>query len=68
MMNNKTPSSAGFVELAWMTRQRPAIGENHCPGHARVRVAAPQLAVDEVCQTPQQQADRPHRAGHVSQR
>src|SRR3546814_7125977 len=49
------PFEDGLVDLARMARQRPAVGKHESPGH--VRDAAPEFAVDEVRQPPEEQAD-----------
>ena len=55
----------GLVELAGMARQRTAAREHHGPGD--VARAAPQLAVDEVGQPAEEQADRRHDGQKVAQ-
>ena len=60
------PFEQGLVELARVARQRPAEREDHRPGH--VGRPAPQLAVDEVREPPEEDPDRPDRAGDVAER
>ena len=55
----------GLVELARMARLRPAIREDHAPGH--VGDPAPQLAIDEIGQPAEAQADRHHRRHPVAE-
>jgi len=45
---------ACLVKLARMTRQRTAVGKHHRPGDAGVRRPAPQFAVDEVGEPPEE--------------
>src|SRR5262249_56434607 len=52
----------GLVELAGVTRERPAVGKLHGP--RRVAYAAPQFAVDEVGDAAEKVADRIDRAAH----
>src|SRR5450631_3811446 len=60
------PFEAGLVELARMARQRPAERKYHRPRH--VGGPSPQLAIDEVREPPEQEPDRPDRAGDVAER
>src|SRR6516165_9192304 len=46
----------GLIELARMARLRPAGREDHGPGH--VADAAPELAVDEIGDAAEEEADR----------
>lgn len=60
---------ARFVKLARMARQlRRVVGEDHRPGQARVRGAAPQFAVDEIGDSAEQQPDRGDGGGDVAKR
>ncbi len=55
----------GLVELAGMARQRSAARKDHGPRH--VADAAPQLAVDEIGQPAEEQADRRHDGHEIGQ-
>jgi hypothetical protein len=54
-----------LIELAGMARQRAAARKDHGPRH--VGDAAPQLAVDEVGQPAEEQADRHHEGHQIRQ-
>ena len=52
-----------LVELARVARLRPAVREHHRPGN--IAGPAVQLAVDEICDTAQKEADRHLRADRI---
>ena len=58
---------SSLIKLAWMARQRPAIGKDHRPGQAGVGRASPQFAVDEVGEPSEEQADRPDRGRDIAE-
>src|SRR5512146_3210387 len=44
------------------------VGKYHSPGHAGIRGAAPQFAVDEIGEPSEKQPDRPDRGGDIAER
>src|SRR5437763_1846313 len=64
--DEREPFEPRLVKLARMARHRPAARKHHRPRH--VARAAPQLAIDEIGETPEEQPDRPDRADHVAER
>lgn len=59
------PLHTCLIELAWMTRLRPGVRENHAPGH--IGDAPIELAVDEIGDSAQEKADGGRRSNNIAE-